>query len=363
MNNLAPWLALSHLHTVKPIKLKSWLDQGRSCESLFQSSTEDLSGAGFNSADISKIKAIDWLAVEEEERYCENEASVITLQDPLYPPLLKEINDPPLVLYISGDARLLCASQLAMVGSRKPSPAGGLIAQNFAKALVEQGLVVTSGLAAGIDSFSHQGAIDAGGKTIAVMGTGLNHIYPRSNRRLAEKIRENGALVSEFPLNTGPVAWHFPRRNRLISGLSLGVLVVEAASRSGSLITARLALEQNREVFAIPGSIHQPLARGCHQLIRQGAKLVESVTDIVEELDSLLTFRASKTLSSAPASILGNLEAEQEALLKQVNFSVTAFDSIRERSGLTAREVSSMLLLLELRGYIESVQGGYIRCI
>ncbi len=363
-NNLLYWLALSHLLTIKPAKFKAWLEVMGKLESLFTSTSSDLKEAGFSLREIEKIKTINWSVLEEEQRWYESRSiRVLSFQDPHYPALLKELADPPLVLYVSGDFKLLSAPQLGMVGTRHPSSFGLKTAEGFAGLLVENGLVITSGLAAGIDGVCHSSALAAGGKTIAVMGTGLRQIYPRNHQRLAEKIREQGALISEFPLNTSPLAGNFPRRNRIISGLSLGLLVVEAALGSGSLITARYALEQNREVFAIPGSIHHPQARGCHQLIREGAKLVETVDDIVEELAALTAFVKAKRKLAPPASERLDLDQGQENLLSYIEFGVTAFDELLLRSRLTAAEVSSMLLLLELKGYVEAVQGGYRRCV
>lgn len=358
------WIAASHLLTVSVPKLISWQENQDSYQSLFEASLSDLKESSFTAAEIEKIKTINWTALEREQKWYEKQGvTILILTDPRYPPLLKELADPPLVLYVSGDFELLSASQLGMVGSRHPSPSGYVLAERFARALSEKGLVITSGLAAGIDGACHKSALAVQGRTIAVMGTGLNQIYPRNHQGLAEEIREKGAVVSEFPLNTPPSPWNFPRRNRIISGLSLGVLVVEAALRSGSLITARFAMEQNREVFAIPGSINHPLARGCHQLLRQGAKLVESVEDIIEELGALNTFVKAKSAVSAPILPEESLAQKYKSLLNYIEYSTTAFDSIMLRSGLTATEVSSMLLLLELKGYVQAVQGGYMRCI
>jgi len=212
---------------------------------------------------------------------------ILTLHDPAYPALLKEIADPPPLLFVRGDPAVLSRPQLGIVGSRNPTPGGRSLAEDFARSLSRCGLVVTSGMALGIDAAGHRGALRGGGTTLAVAGTGPDRIYPARHRDLARAIVEQGAIISEFAPGTPALPSNFPRRNRIISGLSLGVLVVEAACRSGSLITARLAAEQGREVFALPGSIHNPLARGCHHLIRQGAKLVEDIEDIVEELGPL----------------------------------------------------------------------------
>ena len=276
-----------------------------------------------------------------------------------FPPLLRQIADPPVALFTRGDAALLASPQLAMVGSRNPSVEGRRNAEEFAAYLSRCGLTITSGMALGIDAASHHGALKAGGPTVAVWGTGLDKAYPPRNLDLAEEIAAKGLLVSEFPPGTPPLPTHFPRRNRLISGLSVGTLVVEAANRSGSLITARLASEQGREVFAIPGSIHNPMARGCHRLLREGAKLVESAADILEELAPLLKLElpaaepATDTVSAAPTE-----DPEYRLLLNSLDFAPTSVDSLVERTGLTPDVVSSMLLMLELQGHVEASPGG-----
>jgi DNA processing protein len=250
--------------------------------------------------------------------------------------------------------------QLAIVGSRNPSVVGKETAHDFARSLTASGMVITSGLALGIDTASHQGALDAGGQTVAVFGTGLDRVYPARNRQLAHAIVEQGgALVSEYPPQMEPFPGNFPRRNRIISGLSLGTLVVEAALRSGSLITARFAAEQGREVFAIPGSIHNPLARGCHQLIRQGAKLVETAQDVVEELAPQLRAALAAAPEKADGGDAPSLEGESRHLLDCLDGGASSVDQLVQRSGLTADAVSSMLLLLELQGYVVSTAGGY----
>jgi DNA processing protein len=268
-------------------------------------------------------------------------------------------------LFVRGDPALLAMPQLAMVGSRNPTPGGRDNARNFATHLGQCGVTVTSGLALGIDTASHEGALRTVGRTIAVCGTGLDVNYPRSNAQLAEAIAEHGALVSEFPLGSPPLKAHFPRRNRIIGGLSLGTLVVEAALQSGSLITARLAADAGREVFAIPGSIHNPMARGCHALIRQGAKLVETADDIFAELQSLVgTLR--RVVSGKAPDPTGNftsvLDNEYKILLDALGFEPAGVDLLVVRTGLRADEVASMLLILELEGRIESYPGGlYVR--
>jgi len=247
-----------------------------------------------------------------------------------------------------------------MVGSRNPSTPGQETAREFAHHLAASGLTITSGLAIGIDGACHSGALEADGITIAVAGTGLDRVYPASQHTLAHEIAQQGALVSEFPTGTQVRPGNFPRRNRIISGLSLGTLVVEAAEKSGSLITARLASEQGREVFAIPGSIHNPLARGCHRLIRQGAKLVETAGDILEELAPLLQdlkpLPQTEHMDSDRQEPV--LDSDYKLLLECMGFDSVQVDTLIERSGLTAEEVSSMLILLELDGHVSSAPGG-----
>lgn len=284
---------------------------------------------------------------------------LIPLTDPRYPQALKEIHDPPLLLYAMGDCDLLHHPQLAIVGTRHPSPNGRDIAYAFAKHLAGAGLGITSGLALGIDGAAHEGALDASGITVAVAATGLDRVYPAAHRDLARRIVANGVMISEAPLGTHVSRGAFPRRNRIISGLSLGVLVVEAARQSGSLVTARLAAEQGREVFAIPGSIHNPMSRGCHRLIREGAKLVETATDVLEEIGRQWP---SGSATTPPAATVPSSDDAHARLLQAMGFDPVAIDALVERCGLTAEAVSSMLLILELRGQVAAVDGGrYVR--
>jgi DNA processing protein len=285
---------------------------------------------------------------------------IVTWGDAHYPPLLREISDPPMLLYLHGDPALLSTPQLAIVGSRNPSSGGSDASREFASYLANHGFTITSGLATGIDGAAHSGALEHG-RTIAITGTGLDRVYPARHRQLAHKIAEKGALVSEFPLNTKPHPGNFPRRNRIISGLSLGTLVVEAAIKSGSLVTARLAMEQGREVFAMPGSIHNPLARGCHKLIREGAKLVETAVDIVEELAPLLGLLPELEQPATDTLNLTNvcqLDEEYQCLLKALGYDPQPIDTLIQISGLTTEAVSSMLLRLELDGVVASAPGG-----
>lgn len=290
---------------------------------------------------------------------------LLTIDDPAYPPLLQTIDHPPQALFINGNPSILSSWQLAIVGSRNPSSSGRETAYNFSQYLANSNLTITSGMALGIDAAGHEGALDAGKPTIAVTGNGLDRVYPAKHRDLAHRIANNGALVSEFPPGTKPLAQNFPRRNRIISGLSLGTLVVEAAQKSGSLITAYKALEQSREVFAIPGSIHNPLARGCHQLIRQGAKLVETGQDILEELGAL----AQATLEMATEKPAGRSAPEankppavHQQVLEAMAFDPVSIDTLAKRTGLSAGTLSSILLILELEGAVNNQAGGhYIR--
>jgi DNA processing protein len=289
---------------------------------------------------------------------------VLDLDGPGYPPQLREATGAPRKLYLRGDATCLVLPQLAIVGSRNATPAGCETAHDFAAWLAARGFCITSGLAEGIDAAAHAGALKAGGRTIAVCGTGLDLVYPRRHASLAARIvASGGALVGELPPGTGPQRHHFPRRNRIISGLSLGTLVVEAGTTSGALITARHAAEQGREVFAIPGSIHNPLARGCHQLIRSGATLVETADDIVEQLGAALAGLAAGLGAAPPRAPAG---APQEVtdddpaygrLLEALGHDPVDVDTLVQRSGLTTGEVSSMLLLLELQGRVHSLAG------
>lgn len=286
---------------------------------------------------------------------------LLTACDPRYPPQLAAAPGAPVALFVAGDPAILSLPAIAVVGSRRPTPQGRETARAFAARFARAGLVVTSGLATGIDAAAHRGALDGDGPTIAVCGTGLDLVYPPRHASLAAEIAARGALVSELPPGTPPRPWHFPRRNRVISGLSLGVLVAEAAQRSGSLITARLAGEQGREVFAVPGSIHSPLSRGCHRLIRDGAQLVESADEVLAGLQhDLFAAVAPPASSSGGASGVPAVELDSDCkiLLNACGFGPVDADILVERTGFPAAVVSSKLLLLELAGAIEPCAGG-----
>lgn len=294
-----------------------------------------------------------WLQQSEQHH-------IITWNDERYPYLLRQLPDPPPVLFVKGAWEYLSLPQLAIIGSRSASQQALNTAHDFAQHLAANGLVITSGLALGIDGAAHMGALKTG-LTVAVVGTGLDRVYPRDHHRLAHEIAQHGTLVSEFPIGSAARAHHFPQRNRLISGLSTGVLVVEASLQSGSLITARLALEQGREVLAIPGSIHNPLARGCHQLIRQGAKLVESAEDIWQELQHHVRHpQPLQSISKPPAEALppAAMSADEERLLQAMAYDPCSLDDVVEITQLPSAEVASLLSLLELEGHIRSLANG-----
>lgn len=309
-----------------------------------------------------------WLAAPDESAVdadlqwvAASGAQLVPCTSELYPPLLAQIRGAPPVLYVLGEAAALQLPQLAMVGSRSPTPGGRATARAFAEYFAQAGLTITSGLALGIDAASHEGALQGGGLTIAVCGHGLDVVYPREHRALAARIRERGALVSEFPPRVPPLRRNFPQRNRIISGLALGTLVVEAARHSGSLITARTAGEQGREVFAIPGSIHNPLSRGCHTLIREGAKLVEQAEDVLSELRISLAPRQLAPRGTGPegtATAAVALDKDYEMLLDALGFEPASIDVLAERTGLPSESIASMLLILELEGRVAPHPGG-----
>jgi DNA processing protein len=315
--------------------------------------------------------------VDSALRWCAEPGNhILTLADPGYPQSLLDIPDPPVLIYVKGDPSVLGRSALAVVGARSATPQGVANAAAFARSLADSGLAIVSGLALGIDTAAHQGALEsASGTTIAVIGTGADRVYPARNKTLAHQIVTHGAIVSEFPLGTAPLRHNFPRRNRIIAGLARGVLVVEAAVGSGSLITARLATDSGREVFAIPGSIHSPLSRGCHRLIRDGAKLVETAEDVLEELrwggnatvpEPDDRTRAKPSMRTGHEGRTGISEArpaqsptgEGARLLELIGYDPVDIDTLAARSGLTLDALYAILLPLELDGHISRMPGG-----
>lgn len=296
--------------------------------------------------------------IERTRLWCENPNNyVLTLADEAYPKALLEIADPPILIYVKGRVELLSTPSVAVVGSRNATAQGIANAEKFSEALSHAGLTISSGMAAGIDAAAHQGGLRGPGSTVAVIGTGADIVYPARNRGLAHLIADNGCIVSEYPLGMPAIAGNFPRRNRIISGLAKGVLVIEAAAKSGSLITARMAAEQGRDVFAIPGSIHSPLSKGCHQLIKQGAKLVDSAQDILEEL-CINSYIAS---TESPDAELNSEPESEDWLLTALGYDPVHIDILVERTGCDIGSLTGQLLQRELEGKLENLSGGMVK--
>lgn len=371
INEIKDWLQLWKVPRVGAKTYQKLLSAFGSPAAVFDANAEALKQAGFSELLISNIqKSKDSVAVQADLDWLQQADNhyIVTVDCADYPKMLKQTSNPPPLLYVRGDFSVLNDPQIAIVGSRNPTQGGLAAAYDFSNYLGKTGLCITSGLALGIDGKAHQGALDAGAPTIAVIATGIDRVYPARHRDLAHKIVQNGAIVSEFPIGTQPKAENFPRRNRIISGLSYGTLVVEAALRSGSLITARLAMEQNREVFAIPGSIHNSLARGCHQLIRQGAKLVETAQDILEEM--VIELGDNISIEDTPPQQI-SLESDESTqlstddsnmdmitLLDSMGYDPVPVDQLVVLTGFSPEAVSSMLLMLELNNKISSNGGG-----
>ncbi|MFP4063404.1 MAG: DNA-processing protein DprA [Halochromatium sp.] len=393
--DLSAWLTLVLTPGLGPRRIAKLLAAFGSAAAACAASPSALRSLGLSEPMLEALRAPDRTAISASLRWAEQAgAHILTLADPAYPPRLAELPSAPPLLFVRGDPALLREPQLAIVGSRNPTAGGVQTTRAFAAHLAGLGLVITSGLALGVDAAAHLGALESG-RTIAVLGTGPDRVYPAAHRELAHRIGSEGALVSEFLPGVGPQASHFPRRNRTISGLSLGTLVTEAAPRSGSLITARYAAEQGREVFAIPGSIHNPLARGCHALIREGAKLIDSVDQLLEELAPQLEAyllqsaqpavqpavqpsprpaaasppeqRDEAEQSSSPSSATptgraspttAGLDPDYGRLLDSMGQDPVAPDELVARTGFSAQAVSSMLLLLELQGHVSCLAGG-----
>ena len=352
---VAPWLALHLIPGLGNSGFCQLLTVFGSPAAIFSAKYQQLNQVVSDAIAQKIVNGIDTQAIQPSLDWLEKDNThIVTFADAAYPQALLEINNPPALLYAIGNLKWLNHPSIAMVGSRSSTPQGEKNAEEFALSLCQQGLCVVSGMALGIDGAVHRGALKANGATIAVVGTGLDIVYPAKHRDLAHKIAERGLIVSEFPLGTPSKAQNFPRRNRIISGLSLGCLVVEANVESGSLITARLSAEQGREVFAIPGSIHSPVAKGCHQLIKQGAKLVENTDDILEELKNVLT-------NVSPLGLMAGdkLNAcEPNTVLDSMGFDPVNFETILTVSGLTSEALSAMLMMMELEGKITTLSGG-----
>lgn len=355
--DIESWLGLSLIPGLGGESLRKLLQAFGSPENIFAASHSSLRTLLHESVAQSISQGLRHDAIGPTLDWLQDPLNaVITLADPDYPRALLEIAGPPPLLYLKGRRELLGRPAIAVVGSRNATPQGTRNAEAFARILSDSGLCIVSGLALGIDAAAHRGGLQGASSSIAVVGTGLDIIYPARNRALAHELASHGALISEFPLGTPSIGSNFPRRNRIISGLTAGCLVVEAAPQSGSLITARLAAEQGREVFAIPGSIHSPVARGCHALIKQGAKLVESAQDVLEELG----WRGAAAPGTTPAP---QASGADEALLLGLGFEPTDTDTLAQRCGLTPERVSAMLLQLELDGRVANLPGGFYQRI
>lgn len=368
------WLRLYYLKGISKSRKLALVRAFESPDALFSASSNDVSAAleqcfddqGDHRPDPRQVSALTGLlssarsaaisrVVEQDmAALAELDAGFIAFTDASYPPLLSEIADPPLGLFYRGNGDMLLDQQIAIVGSRLATRTGCATARQFARELSEAGITITSGLALGIDREAHQGALDVEGRTIAVIATGIDGVYPSRNRSTYSQLYERGLVISEFPPGTPPRREHFPVRNRIISGLSSGTLVIEANLRSGSLITARLAAEQGRDVFAIPGGIQGSANRGCHRLIKQGAKLVESVKDILEELDLSL----SQVEQQAPEKAVVT-DPELAPVFVLLDYSPCGVDQLIDHSGLTAKQVSSILVRLEMQGLVWESDGGY----
>lgn len=372
---LRQWLNLYHLPTLSIALFPRLLLAFQTPAAILGADFETLQAHGVSPALAREMHDCDQSADLAQKtanalRWCaSDDRHIVTMQDPFYPPLLRKISDPPPLLFVTGKLESLLIPQIAIVGSRRCSMDGREVAMGFAADFARRGLSVCSGLALGIDSAAHAAAVKAGGVTVAVQGTGADSVYPRGNQTLASSIRERGALVSELPLGSSAQAAHFPRRNRIISGMSVGVVVVEAALQSGSLITARLAMEQNREVFAVPGSVRNPLSRGTHRLIRDGVTLLETAEQAIEQLGSLIEGHLAAlrqpckegeeggtNVSNLPGDAL---TMEERIILNAVGYDPASVDMLVERTGLQASEVQSTLLALEFNGKVHCEAGRY----
>ncbi|MBB86090.1 MAG: DNA-protecting protein DprA [Xanthomonadales bacterium] len=357
------WLRLLRTPGLGPVRTQRLLDAFGHPDQALAAPRTERERAGLPAA-VAAALDIEPAGIDDDLRWLDAEPNraLITRDDAVFPDALRQIAAPPAALFVLGDPDVLRLPQLAVVGSRNPTPQGAENAQAFAYSLAARGLTITSGLALGVDGQAHRGALAAGGLTVAVCGTGLDRVYPANHRDLAHQIAAEGALVSEWPPGTPPKAEHFPRRNRIISGLALGVLVVEAAIESGSLITARDAMEQNREVFAIPGSIHNVLARGCHRLIRDGATLVETAEDLLEPLAGRLDWTPGAGAQASDAfpdpATTPRYDADYQRLLKAMGDAPVSLNTLVDRTELTVEAVSSMLLVLELDGVVASASSG-----
>ena len=353
------WIALNLIESLGYVRIQNLLKKFKEPKKVFSAPLSELLAVpGINKGIAGKIKSFSSLSLERELKLIkERGISVITLEDEDYPSNLKLIYDPPPVLYVQGNLEKKDRLAIAIVGTRRCSYYGRKTADSLSYELANRGFTVVSGMARGIDTASHKAALKAGGRTIAVLGSGLMHIYPRENGELAAKIGKTGAVISEFPLLTAPERRNFPRRNRIISGLSLGVVVIEAPDRSGALITADFALEQGREVFALPGNVDQSTSSGALRLIKQGAKLVTGADDVIEELGALINLLPKKKVGKEGKVIPDGLKGEEKGLYHLLTNSPRHIDEIIKNSGLSASTIAALLMTLELKGLVKQLPG------
>jgi len=359
MNNTALWLALSKVEGIGAIRIKNLLAHFNSIENIASAdvkSLEEVEGISAGLA-MSIVKVRNQIDIEAElKKNKEKQINIITIDNPDYPLMLKDIYDSPAILYYKGNySASLFEKSLAIVGTRSATIYGREIAKNLAGELVKQGITVVSGMAAGIDTAAHKGALTAGGKTVAVPGCGADIIYPASNKELYWEIVKNGLVLSEYPPETMPEAGRFPARNRIISGLCRGVIIIETPEKSGALITADFALEQGREVFAVPGNINNPKNKGCHNLIRQGAILITETKDILDELGWSEQFIKSSPKDKSPI----NLTDKEQKIYSLLGDGPVHIDVILEKSGINSSEIMQILMMLELKGIIQQLPGKF----
>lgn len=367
-SDIRGWLAIGRAGSCNGHAVLRAVEKFGSVGGVFEAGERELAALGFSRAAVVGLRRVDWNAIHRERDFLGRiGVSIVPIGTSLYPARLATIASPPPVLYCRGDPGVLDCPQIAIVGSRAATRGGRERARTLAGELAGCGPVVTSGLARGIDAAAHRGALDAGGRSVAVVATGPDRIYPRSNAELARELVEAGTMITERAPETPPLPANFPRRNRLISGLSLGVLVVEASLRSGSLITARFAADEGREVFAVPGSVDSALSRGCHSLIRDGAKLVESVADVLDEIMHLYALPEPWVVPKLDAadgsgSTAGNLAAPERNVLDAVDHDPVALDQLVDYTGMPASRLAAVLLALEIDGWIEALPGSrYVR--
>ncbi len=358
MDNLYYLLALNRMPNIGPKTAQKLLLRWPNLEVLFNLSTSELLAHGLSERLISAFKKIDHAGVDSDYTWCHQQKNrfILTWEDEDYPSVLKEIFDPPFILYAEGELSCLQEPTLAIVGTRDPSSLGVDIAKQFAMELSLHGLTIVSGLARGIDAAAHEGCLSGTGKTVAVLGNGIDRVYPKQHRGLLARVKDTGLVLSEFPLGTPPIAGHFPRRNRIISGVSSAILVVESAVLSGSLVTARLALEQNREVMAVPGSIRNPKTAGCHYLLQQGARIVTTLQDVLD------VFSLEETKKQFVKKA-GSMENALQHLLHCMGDGITTVDQLAIRSGRLVEDIICDLMELEIEGVIQSLPSGYVRCV